>query len=226
MRLEEQMRRAFAAMLCAMICHLGSAAEVQRSKVWDDLKKRAEASEDPKALWRELKKLSPEELLLCGKQLCVDARKQSEKADAETVILPVNAILSYHTDKTSYEQTAQAVGQIIENSSTASWVYGAMEWVENNDHYKHIPRSGMLAIGQGMLKSLRNDKRPGDVQEVVLRKVASYDILANIPKETRDLILAGTRAMAAEGDNTALQQRARSSLSSVERWIAEVEQHD
>lgn len=189
------------------------------SNIWEAVSAKAAASEDRKTLWRELKKLSPEDLLLCGEQFCLSCKDQPEKPDLWSVIITVNAILSYHKDKTSYEQTAQAVGKIIETSTTSTWIYGAMEWIENNDHFKHIPEAGMKSIAAGIEVCLDDATKPDAVKTIVLKKASSYDIFSNLPAKARLRITDKCRAIAAEGRDPEVVKQANRAVKDMEELL-------
>jgi len=193
--------------------------------MWEQISAKAAASDDPKTLWRELKKLPPENLLVCGEQFCPSLQHQPLKPDPWSLIITVNAILSYHKDKTSYEQTAKAVGQIIETSTTWTWIHGAMEWIENNDHFKPIPEAGMKSIAAGIESCLGNPTKPDTMKIIVLKKVSSYDIFSSLPAEARLRIANKCRAIAAGGRDTKVVKQAKRTVKEIEELLHEIEKN-
>lgn len=190
------------------------------ANVWERVKKAAEAAGGRKAVWAELKKLGPEELLICGRQCC-EAYEKAKGRDMWGLVVTANAILSYHQKQVGYEKTARAVGSIIANSDVARWVYGCLEWIENNDHYRHIPEAGMAAIAEGIIESLKNSERSEAAQLVVLRKICSDDILRAMAPADRERVLKACERAGAEAATEALvKQRARS-VGAIEGWMKE-----
>lgn len=212
------------ALMAQILClgHVTAAAETGKEpKIWQRVSAAAKVAGDRKALWRELKKLSAAELLVCGRQFCQSAEQGREKVGTFRLVITTNAILSYHQKKLGYEATARAVGSIIATSDTANWVYGSMEWIENNKHYRHISKAGMHAIAEGILRSLHSPDRPVNVQVVVLKKLTSDDILRSLAKSDRDQIVAKCRALVLQSRDKRTTQRAQRTLKSIEAWMKE-----
>ena len=174
--------------------------------LWQTVRTRAEKSNNPKALWRELKALPPEELLQCGE----DFSRESEQFGAapESVIITINAILSYHKDKVGWQETAEAVGRIVAKSENPYWVYGALEWIENNDHWRNIPSKGFRAIAEGMLIALRR-RGTSKTLGVVLKKCASEDIVGNFSAEDRRYLGEACEIILQVGDKSEQEQAER-----------------
>ncbi|MHC4499637.1 MAG: hypothetical protein ACYS21_11050, partial [Planctomycetota bacterium] len=51
----------------------------RQREIWEEVKKKAESSGHPKALWRELKQLEPAELLVCAEEICEAHEDGQEK---------------------------------------------------------------------------------------------------------------------------------------------------
>lgn len=169
--------------VCCFVAALPVLAEKPPATVWESVQARAAASGEPKAIWRELKALAPKELLACGEAWSREIRENG--GDATTVVIPVNAILSYHANKEGYDATASAVGGIVAESDNPYWVYGMLEWIENNNHWREIPPAGFHAIAEGMLAVLGNPRGNAEVFRVVLKKCGSEDIVGNFTAEDR-----------------------------------------
>lgn len=198
----------------------------ETTNLWMAVKTRAQNSGDRKSLWHELKKLSAAELLVCGEQFARAVADKTEQADEAAALITINAILSYHKDKKDYDKTAEAVGLIIGESENSYWVYGAMEWIENNKHYKEISPKGHRAIADGILKSLDTPSRAKDVQYIVLKKTASYDITSNFTEESRAAILAKCRNIANTASDADVRNRAEKTLQHVAQWKKETAEKD
>jgi hypothetical protein len=192
--------------------------------IWQEVQVRAAAVHDRKALWRELKKLTPEDLLICGEQFCASLQQEPQKSDIDGLLVTVNAILSYHKDKTSYEQTAEAVGHIIQESATSTWVYAAMAWIENNDHFKQIPEAGMRSVGAGICSCLSDPSRPVAVRLAVLQQVCSYAILSALPAEPRARIADLCGAIAGGKGEPELVRQAERSVTEIGKVLQELGQ--
>jgi hypothetical protein len=191
----------------------------ETGNLWKSVQERAAAAGDRKAIWRELKKLSPEELLVCGEQFC-----RTEGLNTMDLIITTNAMLSYHQVKTSYGETATAVARIIESSANRLWIYAALEWIETNDHYKQIPAEQMTAIYKSMLSCLTNEERPLPIKMLVLKKACSYDIVCGFAPTDRANFREKVAAIAANHPNADLRKRAQKTIAGmahVEEVIAE-----
>lgn len=191
--------------------------------IWADLSAKAAASGDPKALWRALKQLPADDLLLCGEQFCASLQQEPKKSDLWSLLVTVNAILSYHKDKTSYGQTAEVVGHIIQESAIQTWVHGAMAWIENNDHYKQIPEAGMRSIGAGICNCLSDPSKPVDVKLVVLRKLCCYDIFTSLPTESRTQVADKCREIAAGKGEPEVVRQAEKSIKQIGKVLEDLE---
>lgn len=190
----------------------------ETTNLWMAVKARAQKSADRKSLWHELKKLSAAELLVCGEQFARAVADKTEQADEEAALITINAILSYHKDKLDYDKTAGAVGQIVGESENSYWVYGAMEWIENNKHYREISKEGHRAIAKGILKSLDTPGRSKDVQTVVLKKVASHAITSNFGEEDVTAILGKCRSIANGSADADVRNLAEKTVRNVSQW--------
>ena len=92
------------------------------------------------------------------------------------------------------------MGRIVAESDNPHWVYGALEWVENNDHWRDIPPEGFHAIAAGMSSVLERPEQSPDVFPVVLRKCSSFDItwkfppddLARVTTQCREILQSAT----------------------------------
>lgn len=185
---------------------------------WAAVQERAKASGERKALWRELKTLTPEELLEC----CDSCAREAVEAgvDATETIIPINAMLSYHKDKTGWEETAAAVGKIVAESDNPHLVYGALEWIENNDHWKEIPPEGFRAVAEGMLSVLERPGQEAAVFLIVLNQCGSEDIVGNFPEECLARAAARCGEILRETADEKVRKEAGWSLRTLER-IAE-----
>ena len=181
--------------------------------IWHRVKNEAQASGDRKALWKELKKLSPDELLVAGRQYCEAVERGEDAGAGEALIITTNAILSYHKERVGYEATAKAVGTIIGESDVAGWVYGCLEWIENNDHYRSIPPEGMSAIADGMTRALANLSRSKRILVTVVQKAASSDIMDSVPSADRERILTACALVAEKVQDAEVRDCARKTLN-------------
>ncbi len=185
---------------------------------WAAVQERAKASGEPKAVWRELKALTPDELLECCDSCAREAMEAG--ADATEIIIPVNAMLSYHKDKTGWGETAAAVGKIVAESDNPHLVYGALEWIENNDHWKEIPPEGFQAVAEGMLAALERPGQESAVFLIVLNQCGSEDIVGNFPEECLERVTARCGEILRETTDEKVRKEAGWSLQTLER-IAE-----
>jgi hypothetical protein len=209
--------------LCRVVCCFVAAipvlAEEPPATVWEGVQARAAASGDPKAIGRELKALPPEELLACGEAL--SREMQENGGEATAVIVPVNAILSYHANKAGYDATASAIGGIIAESGNPYWVYGALEWIENNHHWRGISPDGFRAIAEGMLAVLGNPRGNAEVFLVVLKKCGSEDIIGNFAAEDRRKVSEKCGEILKTATNESIRTQAAKTVRELERISAD-----
>ena len=149
--------------------------------IWGQVKQQAEKSDYSKALWRELKKLPPKQLLKAGEQFC---QQEAVEKDPFAHVVTVNAILSYHQDKTSYKKTANVVSNIVRNSETAPWIYGAVKWAVTNEHWRMIPRDDLDNIGISMAQRLTDSQASPKMQKVISRLCSEHELYMNWSKDT------------------------------------------
>lgn len=204
--------------ILGMLCAIAVWAQDAASSTWAAVQARAAASGDPKAIWRELKQLSPAELLECGRAFTDESRASG--ASPEDAILFVNAILSYHKDKTDWNATAEAVGRIVAESDNSHWVYGALEWIENNDHWRDIPQEGFHAIAEGMSSVLTRPDQSPDVFLVVLRKCSSFDITWKFPPDDLARVTAQCRGILQSATDEKVRRAAEWAVRNLERIAA------
>ena len=188
----------------------------RRREIWEEVKKKAESSGHPKALWRELKQLEPAELLVCAEEICEahEDGQEKEKNDMGLVIT-INAILSYHADKVGWEETAKAVGSIVEGSDNASLVYSSLEWIENNEHYKNIPEGGMHAIAQGLLQGLA-PSRGFRIRRIVLRKIGSDEIWVGLSQGDKQMLLDKCKSIIVDPKEEELKRTGEKTLKKID----------
>lgn len=201
-----------------MSCAIAAWAQDAASSTWAAVQARAAASGDPKGIWRELKQLSPDGLLECGRAFTDESRASG--APPEAGIIFVNAILSYHKDKTDWNATADAVGKIVAESDNPHWVYGALEWIENNDHWRDIPPEGFHAIATGMADVLSRPDESPDVFLVVLKKCSSFDIASNFPPEDLARVTAQCREILQSATDEKVRRAAEWAVRNSERIAA------
>ena len=215
--MKQAMKRTFT-LLCGMMCAIAAWGQDAASSTWAAVQARAAASGDPKAIWRELKQLSPAELLDCGRAFSDESRASG--APPEAGIVFVNAILSYHKDKTGWRETAEAVGRIVAESGNPHWVYGALEWIENNDHWRDIPPEGFRAIAAGMSGVLARPDASPDVFLVVLEKCGSFDITWKFPPEDLARATAQCREILQAATDEKVRRAAGFAVRNLERIAA------
>lgn len=186
----------------------------EEGRTWRAVQEQAKASGEPKALWKELKKLTPTELLEC----CDSCAQEALDAglDSTSVIIPINAMLSYHADKAGWEATATAVGKIIAESDNPYLAYGALEWIENNNHWQSIPPEGFRAIAAGMLAVLENHEKEPGVFRVVLNKCGSEDIIGHFPTDCLARISALCSELLRDAQDDAIRREAQFGLRALE----------
>jgi len=97
-------------LIMAILNAQGQETDQSDRNLWQRIKHKAEKTGDRKALWQELKKLPPQKLLTAGKQFC---EEEGVQKDPFAHVVTVNAILSYHQEKTSYRKTAEVVSKVI-----------------------------------------------------------------------------------------------------------------
>lgn len=205
--------------VCCFVVAIPVLAEEPPATVWEGVQARAAASGEPKAIWRELKALSPEELLACGEELSREIRENG--GDATAAVIPVNAILSYHANKAGYDATASAVGGIVAESGNPFWVYGALEWIENNHHWREVPPAGFHAIAEGMLAVLGNPGGNAEVFRVVLEKCGSEDIVGNFAAEDRRKVSEKCGEILKTATNESIRTQAAKTVRELERISAD-----
>lgn len=203
-----------------MVCII---AEGDTTNIWNYVKTAAENSGDDKGIWQELKKLPPEELLQCGEQFAIAVVNKTENADEWAALITINAILSYHKDKLSYDDTAREVGEIIANSEVPLWVYGSMAWLEHNKHDMAISPKGYNFLADGILKTLCNPMRTEEIQMIVLKKVSAYKITSHFSDEQRAKIIVQCQTIAAGTASDKVKDMAASTVNCVLQWLQEEE---
>jgi hypothetical protein len=196
----------------------------RQREIWEEVKKKAESSGHPKALWRELKQLEPAELLVCAEEICEahEDGQEKEKNDAGLLItndagflITINAILSYHADKVGWEETAKAVGSIVEGSDNASLVYSSLEWIENIEGYKNIPEGGMRAIAQGLLQGL-DPSRGFRIRTIVLRKIGSDEIWMGLSQGDKQMLLDRCKSIIVDPKEEELKRTGEKTLKKID----------
>ncbi len=153
--------------------------------IWQRVKAKASKADDRKAIWRELKKLNPDELLRVGEQFC---QKKNVRDNGFAFNVTVNAIVSYHAEKTSYHETSQRVVEIIKNSNTAPWIFGAVKWSFINDHWRMIRPEDFQKIGRALAKRLNDADISSDLKETLLELCVNYHLCTQWDQKTLDKV--------------------------------------
>ena len=200
------------------ITHAQAEKAVQTDQsLWRSIKQRAEKAGDRKALWRELKKLEPKQLLKAGEQFC---QQEPVEQDPFSHVMTVNAILSYHQDKTSYHETARVVSDIVRNSNNVPWIYGALKWPVINEHWRMIPGEDIDDIGIAMAQRLEDNQAPQKIHLLVSKLCTEDEFYMNWSEDTLKRIYGAMKkrqnALKEQGEN------AKSTRSRLKKCIAQL----
>lgn len=195
-------------------------ANDSQTNVWRSAKARAQANGRGKnALWHELGQLSPAELLACGEDLYAT----EEDPDGGNAFV-VNALLSFHSNKTSPQATATAISRILRTSESAGWMKQCVMWIENNNHFLGVPPEAMRQMGAAVSASIRGETDQSmTAREGVLDAAGEDTFILCLPEDSCESVQNACRDLLAEGSSIVASERLRKLASDYLAYASEAE---
>jgi len=201
---------------------LCSFASDSQTNIWESVKARAKAEgKGKKAIWHELKQLSPAELLACGQELYA---AEGSRSGRNAII--ANAILSYHSNKTSPKSTAIAISRILRSSENPEWLKECVMWIENNNHFLDIPPEAMRKMGVAVSDSIRGKTDQSmAAREAMLDAAREDTFIMCLPEDSFELVRNACRDLLADGSSVTASKRLYSLASEYLDYASEGEKH-
>mgnify|MGYP006300293789 CR=1 FL=1 len=197
-------------------------ADDNPTNIWKSVKDRAQAKgRGKKALWHELKQLSPTELLACGEDLYAT---ETDRDGGNAIV--ANAVLSYHSKKTSPQATATAISRILRTSENAGWLKQCVMWIENNNHFLDVSPGSLRQMATAVSASIRGETDQSmAAREAVLDAAREDTFIMCLPEDSFESVENACRDLLAEGASIVASERLRRLASEYLEYASEGEKH-
>ncbi len=193
--------------LCLWQAALCSLSFADPTNTWNSVNQRAKAIGTRKAIWQELKKLSPALLIESGEGFFLSGANR-DMDDGGAIL--ANAILSYHSQKTNPDATAAAIAQALSTSEAQGWLKQCVMWLENSDHFLDVSPAAMHSIAVAATESiLGRTKQSMTGREGVVTAIREDTFVLCLSDSDFEAVLNACQAVLAEDSDVTASDRMR-----------------
>ena len=215
--------RVTAVLLCLCLSVLSTSSFADPASAWKSVDQRAKAIGTRKAIWRELKKLSPALLIESGEGVFLSGANR-EMDDGGAIL--ANAILSYHSKKTSPDETAAAIAHALSTSNTQGWLEECIMWLENNDHFLDVSDAAMHKIAEAAIASILGQSEQTIAgREGVVAAIREDTFVLCLSDKDFQAVLNACKTVLADGSGIAASSEMRTLCQKYAEYAQEGETH-